>query len=177
MTARMGSVLIRLVASAGAFLLAACGTTPPAIQITSPDLVDGGEIPIEHTCDGEDVAPRLEWTLPPRTSTVILIVDDPDAPGGAFAHWGLFMRGAVAEVGPELDAGTTSAVNDFGTVGWRGPCPPAGDGPHAYRFRVWALSDTWDSIESDMEIDMLHEIVDDSTIVGMGELSASYERR
>lgn len=172
----MGRTIPGIAAVLAWMLLAGCGTTP-AIPMTSPDLVEGGEIPVEHTCDGEDVAPRLAWTLPQGTSTVVLIVDDPDAPGDAFVHWGLFMRGPVTEAGPELGTGTTPARNDFGTAGWGGPCPPAGDGPHTYRFRMWALSETWDSADSVMDVDQLREIVEDSTIVGVGELSATYERR
>lgn len=169
----------RTVATTGVvvgLVLAGCGSTS-AIPLTSPDIADGAPIPVEHTCDGEDVAPRLEWTLPAGTSTVVLIVDDPDAPGGDFVHWGLIMRGAVTEAGPELGAATTPARNDFGTADWRGPCPPEGDGPHTYRFRIWAISDAWDSGDSVMEMDDLREVIDDLTVVGVGELSATYERR
>ena len=176
MRTRKGRTFATTVVVVTGLVLVGCGTTPE-IPLTSPDIEDGGQIPVEHTCDGEDVAPRLEWTLPADTSTVVLVVDDPDAPGGDFVHWGLFMRGGVTEVGPELGDATTPARNDFGTAAWGGPCPPEGDGPHTYRFRVWAISETWDSADSVMTMDQLREVVEDSTIVGVGELSATYERR
>jgi len=166
---------MRIAVVVGALLLAACGTTP-AIEVTSADLVDGGEIPVEHTCDGEDAAPRLEWTLPSGTSTVILIVDDPDAPGAAFVHWAIGFNGAPTDAGPDLRQDAVLHDNDFGVAEWRGPCPPESDGPHSYRFRVWAIEDAYDFAPGN-DASSLIDAVDEATVLAEGQLTATYERR
>jgi Raf kinase inhibitor-like YbhB/YbcL family protein len=95
-------------------------------------------IPRRHTCAGEDVSPPLGWrTVPDGARYLALIVDDPDAPGGVFTHWiawGLDPRTAGLAEG---EAAPGEGRNDFGTTGYRGPCPPPGDGPHRYLFRLY----------------------------------------
>ena len=101
----------------------------------------GGSIPTVYTCDGADVSPSLSWSgVPGRAKALVLVVTDPDAAG--FAHWiavdiepgsGRLARGAGA-AGSSLLQGT----NDFGRVGWGGPCPPGGT--HRYVFTLYALS-------------------------------------
>ena len=113
-----------------------------------------GPIPVEYTCDGEDVSPPLGWTAPPDgTESLVLIVDDPDAPGaGAFTHWVLFnlppdttaLPRDYSGGGSRLDAEgpvPTEGVNDFGDVGYGGPCPPGGE-EHRYIFSLAALDTT-----------------------------------
>jgi Raf kinase inhibitor-like YbhB/YbcL family protein len=108
--------------------------------LTSSAFGHGDQIPDRHTCEGEDVSPALSWGDPPAgTRALALVVDDPDAPVGTFTHW------LAANIDPEaggLAEGEPAPVegrNDFGTVGWRGPCPPPGDGVHRYFFRLYAL--------------------------------------
>jgi Raf kinase inhibitor-like YbhB/YbcL family protein len=97
-------------------------------------------IPRRHTCEGEDVSPPLRWTnVPDETRSLALILDDPDAPSGVFTHWvawGLDPGGSGLDEG---EAAPSEARNDFGTSGYRGPCPPPGHGPHRYHFRLYAL--------------------------------------
>ena len=107
---------------------------------------DGAVIPQEYTCDGADVAPPLEWSgAPPQTRSFALLLEDPDAPGGTFRHWAIY---DVAGERTRLPEGTTQGaeterlgygLNDFGTVHYRGPCPPEGHGVHHYHFRLAAL--------------------------------------
>lgn len=108
--------------------------------LTSDAFRHGDEIPRRHACDGEDVSPALSWSDPPAGARALaLVVDDPDAPVGTFTHW------LAANIDPEvggLAEGESAPVegrNDFGTVGWSGPCPPPGHGVHRYVFRVLAL--------------------------------------
>ncbi len=117
--------------------------------LRSPSFQDGGAIPRRHTCDGEDVSPRLEWEgLPAGTKSLALVMYDPDAPAGTFIHWVLYdappSLGHIPEgVRPEADVVEgvgRQGVNDFGRVGYGGPCPPRGHGQHRYYFALHALS-------------------------------------
>jgi Raf kinase inhibitor-like YbhB/YbcL family protein len=101
----------------------------------------GELIPRRHTCDGQDVSPPLAWSAPPEgTRSFALIVDDPDAPGGTFRHWLAWGIAADARILAEGHAPPVEGRNDFGTTGYRGPCPPHGHGRHRYVFRLLALA-------------------------------------
>ena len=108
--------------------------------LTSSAFAAGGTIPRRHSCDGEDRSPPLSWTAPPSGSrSLALILDDPDAPGGRFVHWLAWGIGPDAGGLAEGEAAPREGRNDFGTVGYRGPCPPEGDKPHRYIFTVFAV--------------------------------------
>lgn len=107
---------------------------------------NGGRIPRKYTCDGKDISPPLFWTgVPDKTASLALVVNDPDAPRGDWVHWVLFdMPGSRREL-PEqveptdkVEGGGIQGLNDFGKVGWGGPCPPSG--MHGYIFALYALS-------------------------------------
>jgi len=117
-----------------------------AFKLRSPAFGPGGEIPSKYTGDGADVSPPLRWTDPPEgTKSFALTVDDRDHPTGIWAHWLLYGIPATArdllEGVPREDtvAGVGSqGLNDFGEVGYRGPCPPP-RAAHLYFFRLYAL--------------------------------------
>jgi len=103
-------------------------------------------IPKEFTCDGPDISPALEWTEPPAgTESFAIIVDDPDAPAGTWVHWVLYdipgdthkLEDGIAK-DRQLPNGARQGRNDFGKIGYNGPCPPKG-GPHRYFFKLYAL--------------------------------------
>jgi hypothetical protein len=115
-------------------------------RLASPDFPDGGAIPRRYTCDGEDESPPLTWEgAPDSTATLALIVDDPDARG--FVHWVVYnltgsqTGGLAAGISASPDA-PPQGKNDFGKIGWGGPCPPSGS--HHYRFTLLAVDDTLD---------------------------------
>ena len=116
------------------------------IELTSTAFQEGHAIPTRYTGDGQDVSPPLQWNdPPPATLSLALICDDPDAPGGAFTHWVLFLLPAesrkLAEGVPTeatLADGSAQGTNDFQRVGYSGPAPPRGK-PHRYVFTVYAL--------------------------------------
>ncbi len=118
-------------------------------EITSPAFPPNGEIPVIYTCDGKDISPPLEWTgIPPGTKSLVLIVEDPDAPDPraprmVWTHWVLYdipptTHGLPEGVSPdELPEGTRQGLNDWKRTGYGGPCPPIGR--HRYFFRLFAL--------------------------------------
>lgn len=109
-----------------------------AFTLTSPAFTDGASIPAQFTCEGSDVPPPLQVSDPPdRTASYAVIMDDPDAPRGTFAHW---LAYDIPPGGDELGiAAAKTLQNDFGRQGYGGPCPPPGHGPHRYFFRLYAL--------------------------------------
>ncbi|HTV44082.1 MAG TPA: YbhB/YbcL family Raf kinase inhibitor-like protein [Stellaceae bacterium] len=114
--------------------------------LTSAAFAPGGAIPAEYTCSGADISPPLTWSgVPPGTGSLVLVVEDPDAPSGTFRHWVVFdippgMRGLGAGYGRRHpEGGLREARNDFGRLGYGGPCPPPGP-PHHYQFRLIAIS-------------------------------------
>ena len=120
------------------------GVEPP--QATSAAFADGAEIPVAHTCDGDDLPPPLAWDgTHPDAAEVVLVVEDPDAPRGTFTHWlvaGLPLIGEISD--GVLPTGAVEGVNDFGSVGYRGPCPPPGDDLHTYRFEFIGVAESTD---------------------------------
>src|SRR5215467_6043491 len=115
------------------------------MKITSSAFNEGGNIPSKFTCDGSDTSPPLQIAgVPSGAKSLVLIVDDPDAPGGLFTHWLAWNidpgTGRLAEKG--LPRGAIQGVNDFGRQGYSGPCPPSGT--HRYFFRLFVLDQTLD---------------------------------
>jgi Raf kinase inhibitor-like YbhB/YbcL family protein len=115
-------------------------------RVTSPAFGDGGLIPKEHTADGRNDSPPLEWGDPPAEArSFVLICDDPDAPRGTFVHWVLYnlpaecrQLGSALPQTPTLNGGARQGVNGFGRIGYGGPAPPPGP-QHRYQFKVYAL--------------------------------------
>lgn len=114
----------------------------PKMAVHSPAFAEGGDIPVKYTCDGADVSPPLHiMNVPAKAKELVLIMDDPDAPGGTFTHWLLYNvkgnTGAIAE--GKVPAGSRQGTNSFGAARYQGPCPPAFQ-THRYFFTVYALS-------------------------------------
>jgi Raf kinase inhibitor-like YbhB/YbcL family protein len=143
--------------------------------LTSSAFAEGGTIPRRYTCDGQDRSPSLSWTAPPTGSrSLALILDDPDAPGGRFIHW--LAWGIPPDAGglAEGEAAPLEGRNDFGTVGYRGPCPPRGRGPHHYRFRLHALGEEL-RLTSGTGVAELERVLT-GNLLAAAELVGTYER-
>ncbi|HDN79530.1 MAG: YbhB/YbcL family Raf kinase inhibitor-like protein [Chloroflexi bacterium] len=116
------------------------------LEITSSAFEAEGTIPSRYTCKGENVSPPLRWTgVPGEAKSLVLICDDPDAPRGTFVHWVIFNIPPSATGLPEgvppkpaLEDGSIQGKNDFGRIGYGGPCPPPGPA-HRYFFKLYAL--------------------------------------
>lgn len=132
-----------------------------------------GHIPLQYTCEGENINPPLTITdLPEGTKSLAIIMEDPDAPKGTFYHW-LVWNIVPGEAIAENSVPGTSGINSFGTIGYGGPCPPSGT--HRYYFKVFALDTMIDLAQgSDRKalLDAMHD-----HILGTGELMGRYKKR
>ena len=116
------------------------------MRLLSPAFEHGGFIPAKYTCDGADISvPLIFQNVPASAKSLALIMDDPDAPMGVFVHWVIYdmpptLQGLPEAVPntPELEYGIKQGYNDFGNIGYGGPCPP--NGAHRYFFKLYALS-------------------------------------
>jgi Raf kinase inhibitor-like YbhB/YbcL family protein len=135
----------------------------------------GGPIPGRHSCEGEDVSPPLSWSgAPEGTRSLALVVDDPDAPAGIFTHWLGWGLDPGAEGLGEGEAAPVEGQNDFGTSGYRGPCPPPGHGRHRYFFRLYAL-DSDPDLAPGADKRELERALEGHTLAAV-ELIGTYER-
>jgi len=113
--------------------------------VKSPAFENGGFIPSKYTCDGSDISiPLVFEEVPKSTKSLAIIMDDPDAPMGVFVHWVIYnipsSIGGLPEGIPNepiLEYGIKQGVNDFGKIGYSGPCPPSGS--HRYFIKVYAI--------------------------------------
>ncbi|MGH9434001.1 MAG: YbhB/YbcL family Raf kinase inhibitor-like protein, partial [Terriglobia bacterium] len=117
------------------------------LSLQTAAFAPGGFIPARFTCKGDDVSPALAWSgSPANTRAFALIVEDPDAPAGTWTHWLVYDLPSSARALPEgvpktgeISGGGRQGTNDFGKIGYGGPCPPPGK-PHRYFFRLYALN-------------------------------------
>lgn len=147
------------------------------LEVRSSTIDDGGRIPDQHSHDGPNVSPAIEWVgVPQDAAEIVLMCADPDAPSGTFLHWlvtgidphtGGVAQGRTPEGGREWP-------NDFGEVGWGGPAPPPGHGPHRYQFEVYALSQPVELPERPSADDVRRAVED--TTIAQGALLGRYER-
>jgi Raf kinase inhibitor-like YbhB/YbcL family protein len=114
-----------------------------ALKLIISAFGEGATIPKQHTCEGADLSPAVEWSgEPAETKSLALIVDDPDAPVGTWNHWLLYdIPASVHSLAQGFKPGQAgqSGANDFGKLGYGGPCPPKGHGPHRYFFKLYAV--------------------------------------
>ncbi len=110
------------------------------MKLTSPAFAQNGEIPPAYTCDGINRHPPLTFSeIPAGAQSLVLRVEDPDAPTKVFTHWLIYDLPPSTQQIPEgeIPLHSTEGVNDFGTRGYQGPCPPSGT--HHYVFQLFAL--------------------------------------
>jgi len=156
-----------------------------ALVLKSDAFVDGEAIPTRYTCEGEDCSPPLSWeNLPEGTQSLVLIVDDPDAPDPAaprmvWDHWILYNISPECGGLPEdtarhgLPEGAGEGVNSWGRTGYGGPCPPIGR--HRYFHRLYALDVRLpEALETPGKDDLL--LAMDDHILAHAELVGTYEK-
>jgi Raf kinase inhibitor-like YbhB/YbcL family protein len=145
------------------------------MKITSSAFQEGGNIPSKFTCDGGDSSPPLQIAeIPSGAKSMVLVVDDPDAPSGLFTHWIVWnispQTNAIAEGGAPKGVQGTS---DFGKSGYGGPCPPSGT--HRYYFKIFAL-DRELNLPSGTKRNQLDAAMK-GHVVAQGELMGRYSRK
>ncbi len=139
------------------------------LSVTSPAFANNGRIPAKYTCDGNDVNPPLSIEgIPEGTKSLVLIVDDPDAPRGTWDHWIVWNIPPAQKI-EENSVPGTEGLNDSGRRSYGGPCPPSGT--HRYFFKVYALDTTLNlspnSRKRDVEKAMMGHILAQGQIVGL----------
>lgn len=151
-----------------------------ALMIRSSAFDHGGVIPSKHTCDGEDRSPPLEWEgVPEGTETLVLILDDPDAPDPAapqstYVHWVLYNLPPALNGLPEAFEPATLAtvigegINDWRRTAYGGPCPPVGR--HRYFHKLYALDTSLQGLlrptKADVERAMRGHVLEQATLIG-----------
>jgi len=149
------------------------------LKITSPAFKEGEMIPKKYTCDGPDVSPPLAWSpVPAGTKSLALVCDDPDAPRGTWVHWVIYnLRAELNELQegiPKQSAlknGAKQGTNDFGDIGYGGPCPPA---LHRYFFKIYALDVMLDLGAGATKAKLLKAL--EGHILAQGQLAGKYKR-
>ncbi len=150
------------------------------LKITSSAFDHGSLIPKKYTCDGEDISPPLSWnSIPANIESFALICDDPDAPMDTWVHWVIFnvpgdSTGLAEGISPEkvLENGTKQGTNDFGKIGYGGPCPP--NGTHRYYFKLYALDTTLEMESGITKAELLRAM--QGHILAEGQLMGKYTR-
>jgi Raf kinase inhibitor-like YbhB/YbcL family protein len=158
---------------------------PMALSLTSTSFTHRGGIPTAYTCEGQDVSPPLSWTgVPADAKSLVLIVDDPDAPDPAapkmtWVHWVLYDIPVSASGLPEgvgddaLPAGTKQGLNDWKRTGYGGPCPPIGR--HRYFHKLYALDGTLGDLGKPTKDRLLEAM--DGRVLASTELVGTYEKK
>jgi Raf kinase inhibitor-like YbhB/YbcL family protein len=152
------------------------------MQIASAAFAANGEIPAAHTCEGDDRAPPLTWSgVPPEAKSLVLIVDDPDAPDPeapktTWVHWVVYNLPAGTAGLPEggrLPAEARQGVNDWRRAEWGGPCPPIGR--HRYFFKLYALDRALPDLNGPTKAAL--ERAMEGHILARAELVGTYQKR
>ena len=155
-----------------------------SLILTSADFTPGGPIPAIHTCDGANTSPALSWSgVPPETRSLVLIIDDPDAPDPAapkmtWVHWVLYnlppqtnhLPAAIREA--DLPQGTQAGLNDFKNTRYGGPCPPIGR--HRYFFRLYALDIELPDLGDVDKLRLLEAM--EGHVLGQAEIIGTYQK-
>lgn len=149
-------------------------------KLTSTAFREGQLIPGQHTCDGVNVSPPLEWSGAPQTAkTFAIICDDPDAPSGTWVHWVLYNlpgdRIGLVENVPtteKVPGDGLQGTNDSGKIGYDGPCPPSGT--HHYFFKLYALDAELSLKAGATKAETLKAM--EGHILGQAQLMGTYRR-
>jgi len=142
------------------------------MKITSSDFEPNGEIPATFSCGGENISPQiLIENIPPQSKSLVLILDDPDAPSNNFTHWIIWnIPPDISKIqSANIPSGATEGINGSGKPGYIGPCPPSGT--HRYVFHLYALNQVLDlkekSSRDDLEAKMDGKIIEEAQLIGL----------
>jgi len=143
------------------------------LHITSPEFEDNGWIPSQFTCEGDGVNPPIKIrSIPGEAQSLVLLLEDPDAPGGTFDHWVMWNIDTTGDIAADSRPGICG-LNSKGTVGYYPPCPPTGS--HHYIFVVFALDKKLPLAEGSSKKQLLESI--DGAVIAKGTLTGRYEKQ
>ena len=146
------------------------------LSLTSSAFRNGRPIPQRFSCDGYNQSPPLQWGEPPEgTKSFALTIDDPDAPSGTFRHWAVFDIPPATRSMAAGDRIGVQGMNDKGMPGYTGPCPPQGNPPHHYHFRLFALSVEKLGLAPTAHVKEVEDAAEKHAI-GQAELIGTYQR-
>lgn len=163
-------------------------TSPAEIELRSEAVAEDGTFASRFTCDGRNISPPLSWSgVPEGTAALALMIDDPDAKHGTFAHWVVFNLPPDLDRLPEAVPADTpigtvvgateiepiQGINGFHNAGYDGPCPPEG-AAHRYVFHLYALDEPLKLDASATREEVLDAL--EGHVLGDGRLTATYSR-
>lgn len=140
------------------------------MKLTSAAFRNNQKIPMQYTCDGQNVSPPLAFAdVPAGAKSLVLIMDDPDSPTGTWDHWVVFnIPSDTTEIPEGSEPPGVQGMTTFGAQGYGGPCP--GSGEHRYFFKLYALDTLLDLKEgaskSDVEQAIQEHILEQAQLVG-----------
>lgn len=145
------------------------------MKLASSAFANNGAIPSEFTCDGADASPSLTISdVPANAKSLVLIMDDPDAPVGTWDHWVVFnIAASTKEIPKGAEPSGVAGKNSWGRTGYGGPCPPSGT--HRYFFKLYALNSKLDLPEGSTKKDLEKAI--EGHIIEQTQLMGTYKRR
>ena len=173
---KMGRIIFGLIILIGGIFLVIFlffKTKKMAINITSPAFQNGQNIPQQYGCHGKNINPPLLISdVPAEATSLVLIVDDPDAPGGTWNHWLVWnINPRQEKIGENSSPqGAITGTSDFGKAAYGGPCPPSG--VHRYFFRLYALNSLLNLSSTAKRGDLNRAM--EGKIIGQGELMGRY---
>jgi Raf kinase inhibitor-like YbhB/YbcL family protein len=148
-----------------------------ALELVSNVIKQNEKIPSQYTCDGKNGSPPIAWKdIPAGTVSLVLIMDDPDAPGGIWDHWVIYNLPPTSSLLPEaakqLPQGTLLGKNSWQKQEYGGPCPP--DREHRYVFKLYAI-DTKLPNQAGMTKQEVENAIK-GHVIGRAQLVAKYQR-
>ena len=143
------------------------------LAVTSSAFREGKKIPSRYTCDGNNINPPLTiGKVPGEAESLVLFVEDPDAPGGTFDHW------IVWNIPPfnPIEENTVPGIegrNSAGNTGYIGPCPP--HGKHRYLFTIYALDAELHLLSGSEKNEVMKAM--ENHIIALGTLTGTFEKK
>ena len=142
------------------------------IKVFSSAFESNNTIPKKYTCNGENINPPIEFKgIPKEAKSLVLILEDPDAPMKVFTHWIVWNIVPIAKINEDSISGV-EGMNDFRKIGYGGPCPPSGT--HMYFFRVYALDKQLEIKTGTSRKELESEMI--GHIIAKGELMGKYSK-
>ncbi len=150
------------------------------LVVRSSAFGEGERLSADFTCDGANMSPPIEWSgVPALAESLAVIVDDPDAPSGDWVHWLVYdlpssltqLTAGIPEAG-RFSGGGSQGRTDFGSLGYKGPCPPSG--MHRYFFKVYALDSALHLKPGATKKELLTAM--QGHVLAEGRLMGTYER-